>query len=227
MAPANSASWSSFGTARINSEWAWRIPSVLQAIPSVFQFFLIWFVPESPRWLISKGKEAKALQTLAYYHADGDETDPLVLYEFEEIKTAIAMDKEASKNVGWKALVATRGNRKRMLLIVSIAWFSQWSGNGLVSYYLNQVFDTIGITDTDIQLLITGILAIWNLCWAVFASFQVDRWGRRFLFLTSAAGMTLFFTLQTICSAQYAIHGTQSAAHAVIAFIFLFYAFYE
>ena len=72
-----------------------------------------------------------------------------------------------------------------------------------------------------------GILAIWNLCWAVFASFQVDRWGRRFLFLTSAAGMTLFFTLQTICSAQYAIHGTQAAAHAVIAFIFLFYAFYE
>ena len=114
-----------------------------------------------------------------------------------------------------------------MVIIVAIAWFSQWSGNGLVSYYLNQVFDTIGITDNSIQLLITGILAIWNLFWAVFASFQVDRWGRRFLFLTSAAGMTLFFTLQTICSAQYAIHGTHSAAHAVIAFIFLFYAFYE
>lgn len=119
------------------------------------------------------------------------------------------------------------GNRRRMGIIIAIAWFSQWSGNGLVSYYLNQVFDTIGITDTNIQLLITGILAIWNLLWAVFASFQVDRWGRRFLFLTSAAGMTLFFTLQTICSAQYALHGTQSAAHAVIAFIFLFYAAYE
>ena len=133
----------------------------------------------------------------------------------------------AKKNVGWKALVATKGNRKRMGIIIAIAWFSQWSGNGLVSYYLNKVFNTIGITDTDIQLLITGILAIWNLCWAVFASFQVDRWGRRFLFLTSAAGMTLFFTLQTICSAQYALHGTDAAAHAVIAFIFLFYAFYE
>ena len=133
----------------------------------------------------------------------------------------------AQKNVGWKALVATKGNRKRKGIIIAIAWFSQWSGNGLVSYYLNKVFNTIGITDTDIQLLITGILAIWNLCWAVFASFQVDRWGRRFLFLTSAAGMTLFFTLQTICSAQYALHGSQSAAHAVIAFIFLFYAFYE
>ncbi|KAH9899263.1 hexose transporter [Cubamyces lactineus] len=221
------ASWTAFGTANINNHWSWRIPSLLQAIPSVFQFFLIWFVPESPRYLISKGKDKQALHILAYYHADGDEQDPLVQYEFQEIKTAIRIDQETQKNVGWKALVATKGNRRRMLIIVAIAWFSQWSGNGLVSYYLNKVFDTIGITDHSIQLLITGILAIWNLCWAVFASFQVERWGRRFLFLTSASGMLLFFTLQTICSAQYAIHKTQSAAHAVIAFIFLFYAFYD
>ena len=73
----------------------------------------------------------------------------------------------------------------------------------------------------------TSILAIWNLLWAIGASFAVERAGRRTLFLTSAAGMLLFFTLQTICSAQYAIHGSQGAAHAVIAFIFLFYASYE
>ncbi|KAI0828601.1 general substrate transporter [Trametes gibbosa] len=221
------SSWTAFGTEHIKSEWSWRIPSLLQATPSIFQFFLIWFVPESPRYLISKGKDSQALHTLAYYHADGDEQDPLVQYEFEEIKAAIHLDQESQKNVGWKALVATKGNRKRMVIIIAIAWFSQWSGNGLVSYYLNKVFDTIGITDHSIQLLITGILAIWNLFWAVFASFQVDRWGRRFLFLTSAAGMLLFFTLQTVCSAQYALHKSDSAAHAVIAFIFLFYAFYD
>ena len=56
---------------------------------------------------------------------------------------------------------------------------------------------------------------------------MVERIGRRVLFLTSASGMLLFFTLQTICSAQYALHGNNQAAHAVIAFIFLFYAFYE
>ena len=72
-----------------------------------------------------------------------------------------------------------------------------------------------------------SILAIWNLFWAVGASFAVERVGRRFLFITSCAGMLLFFTLQTICSAQYAIHGSSGAAHAVIAFIFLFYAAYE
>ena len=43
-----------------------------------------------------------------------------------------------------------------MLIIVAISWFSQWSGNGLVSYYLTKVMDSIGITNTTNQLLITG-----------------------------------------------------------------------
>lgn len=72
-----------------------------------------------------------------------------------------------------------------------------------------------------------SILAIWNLIWAVFASFMVERIGRRLLFLTSAAGMLVFFTLQTVCTARYLIAGDHQAGHAVIAFIFLFYAFYE
>lgn len=41
-----------------------------------------------------KGHEAKALETLAYYHADGDETDPLVLFEFNEIKAGIELDQQ-------------------------------------------------------------------------------------------------------------------------------------
>ena len=68
---------------------------------------------------------------------------------------------------------------------------------------------------------------MWNLFWAAFASFAVERIGRRTLFITSTIGMLVFFTLQTVCSAQYAIHQKAPAAHAVIAFIFLFYAFYE
>ncbi|CCM04885.1 uncharacterized protein FIBRA_07081 [Fibroporia radiculosa] len=221
------ASWTTFGTSNISTTWSWRIPSILQGLPSAFQFFLVLLAPESPRWLISKGKDAQALKTLAYYHADGNELDPLVQYEFQEIKAAIDLDKQSANNIGWRSLVATPGNRKRVIIIVAIAWFSQWSGNGLVSFYLNKVFDTIGITSPTVQLLITGILAIWNLFWAVFASFLVDRAGRRVLFLTSAAGMVVFFSMQTVCSAQFALHGNTAAAHAVIAFIFLFYAAYD
>lgn len=149
------------------------------------------------------------------------------MYEFEEIKAAIEFDRTVAANVGWKSFISSAGNRQRMRIIIAIAFFSQWSGNGLVSFYLNKVFDSIGITDPTTQLLINGILQIWNLAIAMTASFLVDRLGRRFLFLTSCCGMLLFFTLQTICSALFAQHGSQGAAHAVIAFIFLFYAAYE
>lgn len=148
-------------------------------------------------------------------------------YEFNEIKAAIELDRTVASNVGWKSLFSTPGNRKRLRIIVALAFFSQWSGNGLVSYYLNKVFNTIGITDPTIQLLINGILQIWNLFWALLASSLVDKLGRRLLFLTSAVGMVIFFTLQTVCSAIYAKNNSESAAHAVIAFIFLFYGSYE
>ena len=199
--------------------------------------------------MISKGRNEQALKTLAYYHADGDEDNSLVKYEFEEIKAAIEFDRQVAENVGWKSFFVTAGNRKRLRIIIALAFFSQWSGNGLVSYYLNQVFDSIGITNPTIQvsfrryrqlpqandltyishsqLLINGILQIWNLFWAVLASTLCDKLGRRFLFLASAGGMALFFTLQTVCSSLFAQHGSPQAAHAVIAFIFLFYASYE
>lgn len=115
-----------------------------------------------------------------------------------------------------------------MLAMTSlILHLKQWSGNGLVSYYLHAVFDTIGITNPTIQLLINGILQIWNLFWAVGAALLCDRAGRRKLFITSCIGMIAFFVMQTICSAQFALAGSTAAAHAVIASIFLFYASYD
>ncbi|KIJ36375.1 hypothetical protein M422DRAFT_212350 [Sphaerobolus stellatus SS14] len=221
------AAWTTFGTFYINSNWSWRIPSAIQALPSVLQIFLIWFVPESPRWLISKGREAEARKVLVYYHGNGEENHPLVDFEFNEIKAAIDLDRTVAATVGYRSLFATPGNRKRMRIIIALAFFSQWSGNGLVSYYLHAVFDTIGITNTTIQLLINGILQIWNLFWAVGAGLLCDRAGRRPLFLWSCAGMLVFFVMQTVCSARFAVDGSQAAAHAVIAFIFLFYAAYD
>ncbi|KAG6863537.1 hypothetical protein C0991_005222, partial [Blastosporella zonata] len=236
------AAWTTFGTFKINSTWAWRVPSALQALPSVLQVCLIWFCPESPRWMVSKGKDAQALKTLAYYHADGNEQDPLIRFEYEEIKAAIEFDREVAEKVGWVTLFATPGNRRRMRIIVALAFFSQWSGNGLVSYYLNKVFDGIGITNPTTQLLINGILQIWNMGWALLAAALVDKIGRRVLFLTSTVGMIIFYTLQTAMSGVFQkssitvvaadgtsniVGGNQGAAHSVIAFIFLYYAAYD
>ncbi|GJJ12800.1 hypothetical protein Clacol_007045 [Clathrus columnatus] len=220
------AAWTTYGTFRINSSWSWRIPSALQGLPSVLQLALIWFVPESPRWLISKGREERAVEIIAYYHADGNRDDPLVSYQIEEIRTAIDLDRQ-SKQVGYLSLFRTPGNLRRIRIIVALGFFSQWSGNGLISYYQNRVLDALGISGTSTQLLINGILQIWNLAVSLVASALCERAGRRPLFIISCVGMLVMWTAQTICFAEVSIHNTTPAAHAFIAFIFLYYGAYD
>ncbi|KAL4248750.1 major facilitator superfamily protein [Abortiporus biennis] len=221
------AAWTTYGTFHVPSSWAWRIPSAIQALPSVLQVMFMWFAPESPRWLCSKGRDQEALRTLAYYHANGNMEDPLVEYEFEEIKAAIKFDREVAANVGWSSFIKTPGNRRRLRIMIGIAFFSQWSGNNLISYYMNQIFTAIGITDPTTQLLINGLLNIYNFIIAISAGLLCDRIGRRPMFITSTIGMLVFYVLQTVCFALYSVHGNLTAAHAFIAMIFLFYGFYD
>ncbi|KZS90368.1 hypothetical protein SISNIDRAFT_415529 [Sistotremastrum niveocremeum HHB9708] len=213
------AAWSTYGTFHLASSWAWRIPSALQGTPSILQFLLIWLVPESPRWLISKGRRAEALRTLAYYHANGNEEDPLVEYEFEEIKAAIVVERVMTANIGWQSMWKTTGNRRRLRVIIGIAFFSQWSGNGLISYYLAKVLDGIGIQNSEHQLLISGFLSIFQFVLAVIAGLLCEKIGRRPLFIASTSIMLAFWTLLTIGVALYAQYGHHSAAYAVVAFI--------
>jgi MFS family permease len=143
-----------YGTFQIPTAWSWRIPSIVQCLPSVLQLIFVWTVPESPRWLISKGREDKALETLAYAHAEGDVEDEFVRVEFEEIRNTIQLENQFKQN-SWKELIATKGNRRRMLIVLSFGLFSQWSGNALVSYYLSEVLKQIGITYAGTILLIS------------------------------------------------------------------------
>lgn len=125
------AAWITFGTFSIPSEWAWRIPSLLQAVPALIQMVAVWFLPESPRWLLAKGKKSEARDVLVKYHANGVAEDPFVRLEYKEMEAVITA--ETSVKTTWKTLVATPGNRRRMIIIVILGLFSQWSGNGLVS----------------------------------------------------------------------------------------------
>lgn len=111
-----------------------------------------------------------------------------------------------------------------MLLIALVAFFSQCSGNGLVSYYIHDILTTIGITSSYDQSLVNGCLQIWSFLVAIgFSAMLVDRFGRKNLFMIAGVGMLVTFTIWTACSAVYAKTGNKSAGSAVLAMIFLFY----
>jgi MFS family permease len=120
----------------------------------------------------------------------------------------------------------TKGNRRRLFLIVTVGLFSQWSGNGLTSYYFSQVMYGIGITNPDTQFQINGALIIMSLIISLTCSSLVDRIGRRPLFIVSTTGMFLTFIAWTACTALYEVYGNKDAGRAVIAMIFVYNATY-
>jgi MFS family permease len=110
---------------------------------------------------------------------------------------------------------------------VFIAYDCLQVGNGVVSYYLALVLETVGITSVTDVTLISGFLQLWNLIWCVAAAFSVDRLGRRPLFLASAVIMGVSYVLVTGLSGSFASNHTPAVGIAVIPFLFIFFAGYD
>lgn len=223
------AAWLTFGSLQHlgGTMWSWRVPSIVQALPCLVQIVFIWFIPESPRWLISRGRDQEAVNILGKYHANGDTRDPLVMFEYTQILSALRMEREIYRNTSYLTLFSTPGNRRRMMIIIAIGLFSQWSGNGLVSFYITLILDGVGITKPVTQAWINGTLQIWNFLIAVAAALLVDRAGRRTLFLISNMGMVIVFAMWTLTTALFQTMGNVAAAKATIPLIFAFFAAYD
>ncbi|KAH7134451.1 general substrate transporter [Dactylonectria macrodidyma] len=222
------AAWCTYGTFKIDGTWSWRIPSILQGAIPTLQLLGVLFVPESPRYLVSRGKLDEARKIFADHHAGGDLKSPLVDFEMNEIQESLAMETQALSGTSWADLVRTPANRRRTLIAVIVGWFSQWNGVSVVSYYLTLVLNTIGITEVKDQTLINGLLQIFNWLAATFlGALMVDRLGRRTLFLVSTAGMMMSYIIWTALTASFVQSGSESIGRAVVGFIFIYYFFYD
>lgn len=87
----------SLGTTPIKSNWSWRIPPLLQMVPSLLQITTIMMLPESPRWLISRDRHEEAHAILTKYHAEGDPESILVTAEMAQIRSTIKIEMNNSK----------------------------------------------------------------------------------------------------------------------------------
>ncbi|KAM0791074.1 hypothetical protein ACM66B_004365 [Microbotryomycetes sp. NB124-2] len=223
------ASWLTFAMVyqtKLGS-WGWRIPNLVQGLGPVVFLAGLYFVPESPRWLISKGREEEAHRILAEFHANGKLDDDLVMLEVREIKTGIEIEKRASSSTGWMAFFASAGNRRRFFIIILLAFVTQFAGNGVVQYYIAPILRQNGITQPAQISGINGGLSIF--CWFVSmgGASLVERFGRRPLLLTSVVCMLVCFIIITGTSGAYASTKQSATGIVIVPMVYLFMASYS
>lgn len=185
-------------------------------------------MPESPRWLISRDRHDEAFAILVKYHGEDDQDSPFVLAEFTQIRETLRLEKEAAAHP-WREVISTNVNIRRIAVAFCVGLFSQWAGNGLVSYYLAKVLATIGINDRLTQNQINVGLSCWNLLTGGTAAIVgTGMFKRRTQIMIGYGGMCVIFSCWTAASATYASdNSNNSAATAVVALIFIYYAFYN
>lgn len=224
------AAWVTYGTQSLTNNNSWRVPSFLQGLIPLIQVLTIWFLPESPRYYVSKDKIEQAERVLKKHHIGNSEDEidlKLVQFEMREIEMAIELEK-INTSSSYMDFIRLKNFRKRTFLICYLPCIMQLSGNGLVSYYLNKVLNSIGITSSKKQLEINGCLTIFSMVIAMVAAVIVKYFRRRTLFLFAIASMLVCYVLWTIFSALAAQRNyPTSLSNAILAFIFLFYGGYN
>ncbi|KAJ4177352.1 hypothetical protein NW755_013903 [Fusarium falciforme] len=194
----------------------------------LFQLTFSYFLPESPRYLIAKGRDDEARAILTKHHAAGHDNSTLVDLEVTQIRDAVRTATNTEKRPSLGKMLTSPANRRRLLISTLVAIAAQWSGNTVISYYLVLVLNGIGVTNATHQSLINGGLQIFNLLATVgCGAMLVDVLGRRRLFQWSAIGMTLSYMIWTILNARFAATGSSSYGFAVIPMLFVFYFHYD
>ncbi|SMY21888.1 unnamed protein product [Zymoseptoria tritici ST99CH_1A5] len=213
------AYWIDYGFSFVDSEASWRTPVAIQLIFAIVVIFVVWGLPESPRWLAKRGRDAEAEEVLCAVF-DTQPNDPFIVEEMRAIRAAVALEKtEGKKGYGsifQKDILKTRRR-------VALAWFAlfmnQLSGINLVVYYMPTVLLDIGQSRNNSLLIAGGVQLMFPLGNLVPAFF-LDRMGRRPTMLWGCGLLSFCMVMITILLS----FGTDNfnTSSASIAFFYLY-----
>ncbi|KAL6411941.1 hypothetical protein AUP68_04321 [Ilyonectria robusta] len=223
------ASWVVYGCSYMTTasgdpdQKAWRIPIWCQMITSGFVVLGVFFLPESPRWLMAQDRYQDAAKVLATYHGDGDVKHPMVQLQLQEMSTQISTEASDKKWWDYHELWNTHSARRRLICVIGMACFGQISGNSLSSYYLPAMLKNAGILSEKKVLALNGINPVLCFFGAILGARLTDVIGRRPLLLYSIVACSCCFAVMTGTSKLSLEQPDNTAvANTTVAFIFLF-----
>lgn len=208
---------------------SWQIPVWLQMVFSGIVCLVVFFIPESPRWLYVHGKKERSQVVLAKWHGHGNADSAWVKLQLGEYEEHLNLEGTDKRWWDYRALFNTRASRYRLACNCIFSIFAQWAGNGVLSYFMPAVLDTIGYKEDVTKANVNLGYACFQFFFALVGAAFVEKIGRRKLMLGSMGSVTVVWVGMTVASAIYNETGQQngSAAQATLAMIFLFGMFYS
>ena len=195
----------------------WRVSLGIQVAPAGLLAALILLVPESPRWLIDKGRVEKGLQTLAQLHAHGDTSDPWVRAEFDQIQESITIEREGSAK-SYLDLFKDRSSFRRLFLACGLQASVQMTGVSAIQYYSVTIYEKIGIAG-DETLRYQAISSVLALVAQFMCILFIDKTGRRWPLICGNLGNCVTFIIATILLAKFPPGSDNSSGGAAWGFI--------
>ena len=141
-----------------------------------------------------------------------------------QIKSTIKLEMETSKQ-SWSVMWSTAGNRRRVFISVFLGLFTQMSGNTLLSYYQNLMFEMMNFTENKVKTRINMANQCWSLLNATVLALFVTRFRRRWAFMASSTSMLLVFSAMTVSFQQLQLakdHKTTNNAASISALFWYF-----
>lgn len=162
----------------------WRGMLGMETLPALLFFTIIFFIPESPRWLILKGREERGLNVLQRIYNSAEEA----MNQMNETKSVVSETKSE-----W-ALLLQPGILKAVIIGVAIAILGQFMGVNAVLYYGPSIFEKAGLSGGD-SLFYQVLVGLVNTLTTVLALAIIDRVGRKKLVYYGVSGMVLSLLL--------------------------------
>lgn len=202
------------------STFGWRFPNAVLVIIALCLLAGTAFLPESPRWLVSRGQDDKALAVLCRLHRDtADPENHFAQRELALIKMQEESDHTTSLTDGRWQLFSKPTYRRRLILALMLVAGSQNTGILVINNYNTLLYKSLGLTTTQ-ALAVGGGYNTLGFIANVIGATVSDRLGRRKILVAGFGTTMAMFVIATALIAKYS--ETQSVSYATAAVVFLF-----